>query len=118
MYGPTLRAIRRSRHLSQAELAEVSGIRQPNISVIENNRRVPSLETFYRLVVACGFELVAIAGQRMVALPLPRVGWFPDEDLPSPLADDPADGPPAITPNHTMAERLAVITAVLDASSP
>lgn len=102
--------------MTQRQLAEVSGIQQSNISAIESNRRVPSAETLNRLVVACGFELTATAGDRTVYCGLPKVGWFPDEDLPPRLPDDPADEDPTLSPDASLKERVAVITAVLEAA--
>lgn len=118
MYGSMVRRVRASRGLSQAELADISGISQPNISAIENDRRQPSADTLNRLVVACGYELAAVAGERAVFAPLPKAGWFPDEDLPPALPDDPAHEPPTVGPDTPMAERVRIITAVLEASTP
>lgn len=39
-------------HMTQAELAEKSGIRQSNISRIENGNAVPRLDTLYALASA------------------------------------------------------------------
>ena len=117
MFGTMVRQVRESRGLSQAELAQVSGVDQPNISAIENDRRAPSAETLNRLLVACGYELAAVAGDRRVYAPLPAIGWFPDEDLPPALPDDPADEPPTIPADISVAERSRIITAVLDAVS-
>ncbi len=116
MYGEFVRALRRVRGLSQRQLADVSGVRQANISAIENGRRVPSADTLNRLVVACGFELAAVAGTRTVYCDLPRAGWFPDEDVPPRGTGDPPDEPPALGPDATMEERVRVITAVLEAA--
>ncbi|MGI9032974.1 MAG: helix-turn-helix domain-containing protein [Acidimicrobiales bacterium] len=116
MYGTFLRAVREVRSLTQRELADVSGVRQSNISAIENGRRVPSADTLNRLVVACGFELTATAGSRTVHCPLPHGGWFPDEDLPPRLPTDPPDSPPGLVPAASMEERVRVITALLDAA--
>lgn len=115
MFGSFVRDVRQSRGLSQSDLAEVSGIRQSNISAIEHDRRVPSADTLNRLLVACGYELKAVAGPRTIACPLPRVGWFPDEDLPPSASDDPASQPPAIGPDAPMEQRVRAITAVLEA---
>jgi hypothetical protein len=52
-----------------------------------------------------------------VHAPLPAVGWFPDEDLPPALPDDPADEPPTVLADTPVAERTRIITAVLDAVS-
>ena len=116
MYGAFVRALREERGLTQRQLAEVSGIQQSNISAIESERRVPSANTLNRLVVACGFELSAAAGSRIVYCGLPRAGWFPDEDLPPPLPDDPADEEPVLSPDASPEERAAALTAVLEAA--
>lgn len=115
MYGIFVRAVRESRSLSQRQLAGISGVRQSNISAIENSRRMPSADTLNRLLVACGYELVAAAGNRSIACPLPKVGWFPDEELPPSVPGDPPDERPVVNPHTAMAERVRVVTAVLDA---
>ena len=104
--------------MSQAELARISGVSQPNISAIEHNRRLPSADTLNRLVVSCGYELAAVAGDRVIYAPLPTVGWFPDEDLPPVLPDDPIDEPPTVGPDTPLADRVRIVTAVLEASFP
>jgi transcriptional regulator with XRE-family HTH domain len=117
VYGAFVRSVRASRGLSQAELAEVAGVPQPNLSAIENDRRLPSVDTLNRILVACGYELAAVAGARTVFCPLPRVGWYPDEDDPGPLEGDPADEAPTVVPDTPDDERWPVIEAVLDAAS-
>lgn len=117
MYGTFLRELRASRGLSQGDLASVVGISQPNLSAYERDRRVPSADTLNRLVVACGYQLVARAGDRVVACGLPRAGWFPDEDDPPRLPDDPVDEAPTVDVNTPIEERLAVINAVLELAS-
>ncbi len=99
MYGALLQRIRTERGLTQRELAEVSGVDQPNISAIENDRRVPTIDTYARLLLACGYELAASAGDRVELVPL------------APL-DVPA------TPPRTMtdAERQAEVVTVLELS--
>ena len=116
MYGTFVRAVREARSLTQRELAEVSGVRQSNISAIESGRRIPSADTLNRLLVACGFELTATAGDRRIYCPLPNAGWFPDEDLPARSPADPPDELPALRPGASMDERVRAITALLDAS--
>jgi len=113
MYGRFLRSVREQRGLTQAELARVSGIRQPNISAIERDRRLPSLDTLNRLVVACGFELAAVAGDRVVHCPLPKAGWYPDEQLPERLDEDSGDEAPTVGPDTPLEDRLRLIDAVL-----
>ena len=43
MYGSFIRAVRLSRGMTQRELAEIAGVRQSNVSAIENERR-PEIE--------------------------------------------------------------------------
>lgn len=117
VYGAFLREIRASRQLSQAQLAAVVGISQPNLSAYERDRRLPTIDTLNRLVVACGYVLVAQAGTRSVACPLPRVGWFPDDDNPPRLPGDPADEPPTVDASTSLDDRADVITAVLELAS-
>lgn len=114
MYGTFIRQVRTSRNLTQAQLAEVVGISQPNLSAYENDRRSPSLEVANRIVVACGYELVADAGPRQVACPLPKVGWFPDEDLPPRLPDDPDDEPPTVDSSVSAAQRARIFTSMVE----
>ena len=115
MYGSLVREVRKSRGLSQRELAEVSGIRQANISAIENNRREPSAETLNRLLVACGYQLAAVAGERVIACALPMAGWFPDEDLPVRLPDDPPDQPADLDDGPVAVARAQLVADLLDA---
>lgn len=117
MYGTFLREIRASRGLSQAQLAQIVGISQPNLSAYERDRRQPTIDTLNRLVVACGYLLVAQAGPKAVRFPLPRAGWFPDDNDPPRLAGDPADEAPSVDASTPLDERAAVITAVLELAS-
>jgi len=116
MYGAFIRSLRTARGMSQSDLAEVSGIPQPNISAIERDRRLPSIDSLNRLIVACGFELAAVAGEKVVHCPLPEVGWFPDEGLPGPEPGDPGDEAPVVGRDTPMEERVRVVTAVLEAA--
>ena len=109
MYGTFVRAVREARGLTQHDLARVSGIAQANISAIENGRRTPSADTLNRLVVACGFELAATAGDRSIFCPLPDDLWSRR------LPDDPPDERPSIAPDASAEDRAEVVTAVLDA---
>jgi len=116
VYGAFVRATREARGLTQRDLALVSGVGQSNISAIENGRRIPSADTLNRLLVACGFELTATAGARMIFCPLPRGGTFPDEDPSArPLPGDPPDERPTLAAGASVYERAQVVTAVLDA---
>jgi transcriptional regulator with XRE-family HTH domain len=114
MYGAYLRRIRTSRGLSQRTLAEIAGISQPNLSAYENDRRTPTLDVFNRLLVACGYLLVADGGtDKRITFPLPKAGWFPDEDLPPRLPDDPPDEPSTIAWDAGPEERARAVSAAL-----
>ena len=114
MYGPFLRELRVSRAMTQEQLAKVVGISQPNLSAYEQGRRVPTLDVLNRIVVACGYQLVADGGSHAVRCPLPSAGWFPDEDVPPRLPDDPPDEAPLVTFDTPMRERVEVIAQVLE----
>jgi transcriptional regulator with XRE-family HTH domain len=116
MYGTFIRRIRTSRGLTQAQLAEVAGIPQPNLSAIERGHRLPSADTLNRIVVACGYELAAVAGERRLFCDLPAAGWFPDEGDPEPVPGDPNE-PPALSADATIEQRLAAIHAALEVAS-
>lgn len=120
MYGSVVRRARTARGLTQVELAEVSGVAQANISAIENDRRHPSAETLHRLLLSCGYELVAVAGARTIPLPPPLDDGDPhvlgdllraDRDPDDPRA--PADPSPR---TWTSDQRTEVVRAVLGAS--
>jgi len=97
--------------MTQAQLAETTGISQPNLSAYENSRREPTLDVLNRIVVACGYQLVAEAGAKQIPVPLPRVGWFPLEDLPPRLPDDPPDEPSTMPWDTPTNVRIAAIHA-------
>jgi len=114
VYGEFVRGVRRSRRLSQRQLATISGVGQTNISAIENDRRIPSADTLNRLLVSCGYELAAVAGEHVITCPIPLGTWFPDEMVPPRLPGDPPDERPAVDPLSTIAERARVVAAMLD----
>ena len=60
--GDQLRAIRRSRNLTQKEVAERAGISQPALSRIELGGGVPDIETLRRLGNAMGVRFHVIVG--------------------------------------------------------
>jgi DNA-binding XRE family transcriptional regulator len=60
--GGQLRAIRRSRNLTQKEVAERAGISQPALSRIELGGGVPDLGTLRRLGHAMGVRFHVIVG--------------------------------------------------------
>jgi transcriptional regulator with XRE-family HTH domain len=114
VYGAFLRQIRESRDMSQADLAEVVGISQPNLSAYERDRRTPGLDVFNRILVACGYQVAADGGGTVLHMPLPRgAGWSVPDDLPPRNPDDPPDEPPALEPDVPLEARaLAVVEAV------
>ena len=61
--GDQLRAIRRSRNLTQKEVAERAGISQPALSRIELGGGVPDIETLRRLGNAMGLRFHIIVGR-------------------------------------------------------
>jgi transcriptional regulator with XRE-family HTH domain len=95
--------------MTQRDLAEVSGVAQTNISAIENGRRIPSADTLNRLLVSCGFQLSATAGDRAVYCGIPGDLW--SRRLPG----DPPDERPALSAGASPAQRAEVLAAVLDA---
>jgi transcriptional regulator with XRE-family HTH domain len=97
--GQAIREARISRELSQRELARISGIGQPNIAAIESGRRQPMAQTVIQLFAACGYELVAVAGQKVIRMPLPP--------------EDVGTGPPLNVP---MDVRVQMIVDVLSAA--
>ncbi len=99
VFGPMIRRLRVSRGMTQADLVEASGVSQPNVSAIETGRRMPSAETFERLVRCCGYELAAVAGDDVV-----------------PLGHDPTVAPAEAPPSMTMDERRRALVAVLELS--
>lgn len=105
MVGQLVRQARESRGLTQRKLAEASGVDQPNISAIENDRRQPSAETLVELLAGCGYELVAVCGRQVIRLPLRR------EDE---AGDVPLD-PPLDVPVETRAELMDGALGLVDA---
>lgn len=114
MYGAFIRAVRESKGISQDQLARTVGISQPNVSAYERDRRIPTADTLNKLLVACGYQLAAADGTRVVYCPLPTAGWFPDEDLPSADPGDPDDESPTVTADTPMADRVRAISAALE----
>jgi transcriptional regulator with XRE-family HTH domain len=103
MYGDVVRKAREARGLTQTQLAEISGVEQSNISAIEHGRRQPTAATLHRLLLACGFEVLAVAGDLVVPFPA-----SPDD-----IAGNAQTDPP--TPRND-AERNRMLMAALRAS--
>lgn len=55
--GDLLKTARRHRGWGQRQLAEATGVPQPNLAAYETGQRVPSLAMLRRLVTACGLRL-------------------------------------------------------------
>lgn len=114
MYGTLIRQLREARGLSQSELASTVGIARSNLSAYEQGRRLPSIEMFNRMVVACGSYMRIQAGAELVDVPLPKAGWFSDEDLPNPDPYDPISlGQPLVHARTPLDDRVEVIRRVL-----
>lgn len=82
--GENVLRIRQRRKLSQEDLADLAGINRSQISLIENGRRQPGIETVVRLAGALEVPIASLfegiqwdprAGEFLVADPpeLPRV---------------------------------------------
>jgi transcriptional regulator with XRE-family HTH domain len=66
-----LRAVRRRRGLTQAELARRAGTSQPVVSAYEHGRRDPTYDTLRKLIEAGGERLVLRAEPETSDLPRP-----------------------------------------------
>jgi len=109
MYGAVVRRARRERGLTQRQLASIAGIEQPNLSAIETGRRLPTAETLHRLLSACGFELIATAGDRVLAFPPPS-----DDDAGPPDPRDPVVVASSTSADRAEATRARRLVAALD----
>lgn len=94
MVGTLVAEVRERRGWSQAQLAAASGIDQPNISAIENGRRIPTAETLAALLESCGYELGAVG---------------PDGAITAPPMVEPAAPPPALTADERRRAMIAVL---------
>lgn len=56
-FGNTIRRIRKKCDMSQAELAEKSGLRQATISSIESGHPTVKLETVFAVLAALGLDI-------------------------------------------------------------
>ena len=59
--GKIIKDLRVKQQLSQSQLAELAGIDQRTISLIERGESPPTLPTLYKLSAALGLTLVEIA---------------------------------------------------------
>lgn len=62
-FGKTLRTLRTERALSQASLAELTGLDQTYISLLERGERQPTLRTLYKLSAALELTLIELASE-------------------------------------------------------
>ncbi len=108
MYGDVVRRARLSRNLTQLQLAEISGVGQTNISAIETGRRQPSAATLHQLLMSCGYEVLAQAGDKVIPLPA-----SPD-DLPGDFSESPAV--PVDTDDRTRARMFTALVDVVAAT--
>ncbi|MCB1016010.1 MAG: helix-turn-helix transcriptional regulator, partial [Acidimicrobiales bacterium] len=119
VHGAALRQARTDRGLTQGELAAVSGIKQANISAIENGRRQPSAETLHRLLAACGYDLVAVSSDERIHLVPPPAPGEPEvvgDLLTERDRTDPFESPSLIGADTPVELRARLLVAVLDAS--
>src|SRR4051794_37059633 len=86
-----IRAVRRRRGLTQAELARRAGTSQPVVSAYEHGRRDPTFGTLRKLVAA--------GGERLVVAAVAAAG----------------DGPPPAADDHERARRLVDVLLLADA---
>jgi transcriptional regulator with XRE-family HTH domain len=118
MYGAFLRKVRETRGLTQAEVARMAGIAQPNLSAYERDRRMPTIDVFNRILATCGYELAADGGSTVVHCPLPAA-LVPADEWPAAVAGDPVDEAPVVARDASPAERgqaLAELLALADAT--
>ena len=59
--GVDLRKIRLTRNLTQAKVAEMTGIKQSHLSMLERGKRTPTLDNLLVLCVALNAELRIVA---------------------------------------------------------
>jgi transcriptional regulator with XRE-family HTH domain len=90
-------------------LAEISGISQPNISAIESERRQPTAATLHQLLLSCGFEVLAAAGDLVVPFPASEDDLHGDVGTAAPLPRNETEA------NRMLMAALAASEAVLRA---
>lgn len=55
--GHTIKLLRKRKKLSQRRLAQKIGVVHQAISLIETNRNIPTIETFFKIINVCGYTL-------------------------------------------------------------
>lgn len=61
-FGERLRSARENAAMTQAELAERTGVNRVNLNRYENDRVVPQVDTAWKLADALGISLDALRG--------------------------------------------------------
>lgn len=56
-------SLRKKEHITQMELAKITGNSQQTISLIERKERIPSIKTFSHILNALGYELQIVKKQ-------------------------------------------------------
>jgi transcriptional regulator with XRE-family HTH domain len=114
MIGDFLLQVRRAAGLSQAQVAALSGIPQPNLSAFERGRRMPSAANLLRIVDACGLRLVATAGSTRVLAPSPSTDQVDERLLDELFAEPDASPPPEVLSEDERALRSEAVLALAD----
>ena len=65
--GEKIRALRKDRHLTQAELAHRIGVQQSDLCRMENGEYKVSLETLFKILGVFGMEIGEFFGDRSIA---------------------------------------------------
>lgn len=71
-FGQFLKSIRKSKNLSIVKLAEMSGVSNPYISQIENNKFTPSMDVLTKLAKSLNIDMIELAQ---------RAGYLSEEDI-------------------------------------
>lgn len=71
-FGQFLKSIRKSKNLSIVKLAEMSGVSNPYISQIENNKFTPSMDVLSKLAKSLNLDMIELAQ---------KAGYLNEEDF-------------------------------------
>ncbi len=88
-FGEHLRALRKARGLSQAQLGELASLNDKYLGEVERGEGNPSLEVLMRLAKALDVDLAVLVGdevtrqtrEQLCAEVVRRVGGLPDDEL-------------------------------------
>lgn len=67
--GSRLRQLRKSKHLSERDLAELTAISQPVINRLENNARIADVDSLNRICAALGITLAEFFSDQAQGMP-------------------------------------------------